>query len=233
MEEDDNVAHPGDIDPHDNVERTVDCVRKAYDWCVSDDGMLVGLVSGDQGWSSTHVVLQADAVHDNLKFPDLVPELDGLTPMQASALWWFLNVLSRAGGRADASDAPYNCINAFCGDEDENGVDTFNRAIRMGLTRSIDDADHDVSEVVLTAAGAAWLKENPTAWHVSRAAERGLLADALEPFANWGREDGDVKDWSVEELPLNDRVSEWFGRSDFMMARRAFDVIFPGRVRRR
>jgi hypothetical protein len=232
MEDDDNVAHPGDIDAHDNVERTIDCVRKAYDWCVSDDGRLAGLVSSDYGWSSTHIVLEADAIHDNLKFPDVDPKLDGMSPMQASALWWFLTVLLKSGGHTDSSDGPYNWINAFCGDDDENGVDTFNRACDMGFVSTTHETSYDTSLSTLTEHGRAWLTVNPTAWHASRAAERGLLIDALEPFATWGREGDGTPDWDIDALPLNDRVVDWFGRSDFRRARKVFDLIcskFSGR----
>lgn len=227
MVDDDNIAHPGAIDPHDNVERTVDCVRNAYDWAVSDDGRLAGLVSSDHGWSTTHIVLDADSIHDNLKYPDIDPKLDGMTPMQASALWWLLTVLAKSGGKADASDDPWNWLNAFCGDEDGGGPDSFNRANELGFLRTTHDTSFDTSTTCLTEAGREWLAANPTAWHASRAAERGLLIDALEPFANWGREGEGASDWSVEELPLGDRVGDWFGRSDFHRARQVFDVIFP------
>lgn len=225
MDDLEGIAYPGDIEPHDNVERSVDCVRKAYDWCLGDDGRLFGLVSSDHGWSSTHIVLDADAIHDTLKFPDVDPILDGMSPMAASAMWWFLKVLSKSGGSADSSDHPYNWMNAFC-EEDETGVDTFNRASEMGFLVTTHDADLDVSRTRLTPKGADWLASTPSAWHAARAAERGLLVDALEPFANWGREDASSEDWAVDDLPLNDRIVDWFGRSDFRRARQVFDLLF-------
>jgi hypothetical protein len=231
VHDEENIAHPGAIDPHDNVERSVDCVRKSYDWVVLEDGRLSGLVSGDMGWSTTHIVLDADAIHDNLKFPGIDPTLEDLSPYQASALWWFLNILSQAGGATDASDVPYAWINAFCNDEGNHGSDTFNRACDLKLIRTSHCTSYETSTATLTEAGRSWLAENPTAWHAARSAERGLLVDALEPFANWGRESDGAVEWEVDELPLHEKISDWFGKLSFSAARRAYDAIAPRKQR--
>lgn len=68
-EVDPNVAEPGDIDPHDNIQKSMDVVRQAYDYCIGDDGRLYGLVSGDMGWAATHIVLTRDAIHETMKQP--------------------------------------------------------------------------------------------------------------------------------------------------------------------
>lgn len=57
----------GAIEPHDSMLTTLDVISKAYDWCIGDDGRLYGLVSGDMGWSATHIVLTPDAIHENMK----------------------------------------------------------------------------------------------------------------------------------------------------------------------
>lgn len=62
-----SCAHPADIDPHDDIHKTLDVVRKAYDWCVGDDGRLYGLVSGDMGWAATSIVLTPEAIHEEMK----------------------------------------------------------------------------------------------------------------------------------------------------------------------
>ncbi len=62
-----SCAHPGDTNPHDDTHKTLDVVRKAYDWCIGDDGRLYGLVSGDMGWAATSIVLTPDAIHEGMK----------------------------------------------------------------------------------------------------------------------------------------------------------------------
>lgn len=64
---------PGDIDGHDNMHKSLDVIRKAYDFCVGSDGRLYGLVSGDMGWAATHIILTADDIHDDLKVPGRFP----------------------------------------------------------------------------------------------------------------------------------------------------------------
>lgn len=67
-----SCAHPGGIDPHNDLHRTLDVVRKAYDWCITADGYLAGLVSGDMGWSVTSIRLTPDGIHDNMKKQETV-----------------------------------------------------------------------------------------------------------------------------------------------------------------
>lgn len=62
-QEPDNIAHPGDVEAHDNPEKTADVVRKAYNWQIGADGRLYGLVSGDMGYCATHIVLQPSDIH--------------------------------------------------------------------------------------------------------------------------------------------------------------------------
>jgi hypothetical protein len=62
-----SCAHPGDIEPHDDLHRTLDVVRKAYDWCITSDGYLAGLVSGDMGWSVTSIRLTPADIHADMK----------------------------------------------------------------------------------------------------------------------------------------------------------------------
>jgi hypothetical protein len=62
-----SCAHPGDIEHHDDLHRTLDVVRKAYDWCITADGYLAGLVSGDMGWSVTSIRLKPEDIHENMK----------------------------------------------------------------------------------------------------------------------------------------------------------------------
>jgi hypothetical protein len=54
---DPNEILPGDIEPHDDVERTLKVVRHAYGWLLDIDGRLCGLVAGDMGYESTHIVI--------------------------------------------------------------------------------------------------------------------------------------------------------------------------------
>jgi len=49
---------PGDLEPHDDREKTVVIARTAYDWCLDDNGRLCGLIAGDHGYASTHIVVE-------------------------------------------------------------------------------------------------------------------------------------------------------------------------------
>jgi hypothetical protein len=62
-----SCAQPADIEPHDDIHKTLDVVHKAYDWCIGADGRLYGLVSGDMGWAATSIVLTPAAIHENMK----------------------------------------------------------------------------------------------------------------------------------------------------------------------
>jgi hypothetical protein len=62
-----SCAHPGAIEPHDDLHMTLDVVRKAYDWCVGDDGRLYGLVAGDMGWCATSIVLDPANISASLR----------------------------------------------------------------------------------------------------------------------------------------------------------------------
>lgn len=62
-----DCGHPGDIEPHDSMHKTLDVIRKAYDFCIGEDGRLYGLVSGDSGWAATHIVLTRDGIDDAMK----------------------------------------------------------------------------------------------------------------------------------------------------------------------
>lgn len=57
-------AQPGMIEPHDDPDITADAVLRGYDFCIGDDGRLYALISGDQGWCSTHIVLRPEMVHE-------------------------------------------------------------------------------------------------------------------------------------------------------------------------
>lgn len=74
-------------------------------------------------------------------------------------LLWFLRILNAAGGRLGCSDMPHDPLALFCGDEDADGEDTFNRAIRLGFTRTTHDNRFDSSEVFITPAGLEALGE--------------------------------------------------------------------------
>lgn len=62
-----DCGHPGGMEPHDSMLKTLDVISKAYDFCVGDDGRLYGLVSGDMGWAATHIVLTPEAIDDAMK----------------------------------------------------------------------------------------------------------------------------------------------------------------------
>ncbi|MBX9760676.1 MAG: hypothetical protein K2Y29_17990 [Beijerinckiaceae bacterium] len=52
--------YAGDIDPHDDMARTLLIVQSAYGWTLTDDGRLIGLVAGDMGYASTSIVLDEE-----------------------------------------------------------------------------------------------------------------------------------------------------------------------------
>ena len=54
--------YAGDIEPHDDVEKTIDIIRGSYGWTLTDDGRLCGLVAGDMGYASTHIVIDNDRI---------------------------------------------------------------------------------------------------------------------------------------------------------------------------
>jgi hypothetical protein len=55
-------ASPGDMEGHDDNERSVAVMREAYGWTVGSDGRLYGLVAGDMGYAATHIVLSSDDI---------------------------------------------------------------------------------------------------------------------------------------------------------------------------
>jgi hypothetical protein len=63
-------AVPGDMDPHDDIEKTVAVVRAAYGWQVDKEGRLYGLVGGDMGYAATSIVLGEDDRWEKPKSPD-------------------------------------------------------------------------------------------------------------------------------------------------------------------
>lgn len=54
--------YAGEIDPHNDMDRTVAIVRAAYGWTLTDDGRLCGLVAGDMGYAATSIVLDDETV---------------------------------------------------------------------------------------------------------------------------------------------------------------------------
>lgn len=49
--------------------RTIAIIAAAYDWTVADDGTLVGLVAGDQGWATTGIKIEAAGLPLNRRNP--------------------------------------------------------------------------------------------------------------------------------------------------------------------
>jgi hypothetical protein len=74
----------------------------------------------------------------------------------------FLEILSAAGGAADASDNPWNWINAFCEGHEGRDPDTFNQAIDLGFVSWSHDSDSDNSTITLTEMGRAALNPKDT-----------------------------------------------------------------------
>lgn len=51
----DGSVHAGDLSMHEDVMKSASIVLSAYDWFVTDEGYLAGLVSGDMGYALTHI----------------------------------------------------------------------------------------------------------------------------------------------------------------------------------
>lgn len=65
-----DMAIPGDIEPHENREKSANIVRDGYDWIVSSDGRLAATVSGDHGIAVTHIVLKPEDIDRRAALPD-------------------------------------------------------------------------------------------------------------------------------------------------------------------
>lgn len=74
---------------------------------------------------------------------------------------WLLRILVAAGGVLECSDYRHDPLRLFYDDGQERGEDTFNRAIRLGLTRTMHDGDTDISTVHITDAGRAFVSTSP------------------------------------------------------------------------
>lgn len=64
-----DMAIPGDIEPHKNREKSANIVRDGYDWIVSSDGRLAATVSGDHGIAVTHIVLKPEDIDRRAALP--------------------------------------------------------------------------------------------------------------------------------------------------------------------
>jgi hypothetical protein len=95
-----------------------------------------------------------------------IPSDGGVEPQDLGAssgfdparMTMFLEILSAAGGEADASESSWNWINAFLEEHEKRYPDTFNEAIDAGYVDWSHDSDSDNSTIRLTATGRAALK---------------------------------------------------------------------------